>query len=188
MVDDNELERLGRIKAPEPGAEARARALHAAMQAFDNENNSTAPQGSAEGLRLTHQIGKLWRETMQKKLLAAPALAGLVALPIAGYATFYLMEESPFRFQAGQGAADQPARQDQDEVECRTEEGCRRTGTRRAVRTRRPARRGARTGSGCCASPQRGRCQRRLRDACVACRGKPRPRCLRAGHGRQRRS
>jgi Ca-activated chloride channel homolog len=116
MVDDKELERLGRMKAPEPGAEARARALHAAMQAFDNANNPTAPQGSAEGLRLTHQIGKLWRETMQKKLLAAPALAGLVALPIAGYATFYLMEESPFRFQTGQGAADQPARQNKDEA------------------------------------------------------------------------
>ena len=116
MVDDNDLQRLGRIKPPEPGAEARARALHAAMQAFDNENISTAPQGSAEGLRLTHQIRKLWRETMQKKLLAAPALAGLIALPIAGYATFYLMEDSPFRFSVGQDAADQPARQDQDEA------------------------------------------------------------------------
>ncbi|MBU2193384.1 MAG: VWA domain-containing protein, partial [Alphaproteobacteria bacterium] len=116
MVDDKELERLGRMKAPEPGAEARARAMHAAMQAFDGENNSTAPQGSAEGLRLTHQIRKLWRETMQKKLLAAPALAGLVALPIAGYATFYLMEESPFRFSIGQDAAEQPARQEADQA------------------------------------------------------------------------
>ena len=116
MVDDKELQRLGRMKAPEPGAEARARALHAAMQAFDGENNATAPQGSAEGLRLTHQIRKLWRETMQKKLLAAPALAGLVALPIAGYATFYLMEESPFRFSIGQDAAEQPARQEADQA------------------------------------------------------------------------
>ena len=33
---------------------------------------------------------------MQKKLIATPAIAGLVALPIAGYATFYLLEESPF--------------------------------------------------------------------------------------------
>ena len=116
MVDDKELQRLGRMKAPEPGAEARARAMHAAMQAFDSENNSTAPQGSAEGLRLTHQLRKLWRETMQKKLLAAPALAGLVALPIAGYATFYLMEESPFRFSIGQDAAEQPARQEADQA------------------------------------------------------------------------
>ena len=116
MVDDKELERLGRMKIPEPGAEARARALHAAMLAFDDENNSTASQGSAEGRRLTHQIRKLWRDTMQKKLLTAPALAGLVALPIAGYATFYLMEESPFRFQAGQDAADQPVRQKRDRL------------------------------------------------------------------------
>ena len=42
---------------------------------------------------------------MQKKLLATPALAGFVALPIAGYATFYLMEESPFAFGAGQRSA-----------------------------------------------------------------------------------
>ena len=33
---------------------------------------------------------------MQKKLIATPAIAGLVALPIAGYATFYLLEESRF--------------------------------------------------------------------------------------------
>ncbi len=116
MVDDKELERLGRMKEPEAGAEARARALHAAMQAFDGENNATAPQGSAEEHRLTHQISKLWRDMMQKKLLAAPALAGLVALPIAGYATFYLMEESPFRFDAGQDAAEQPTRQEADQA------------------------------------------------------------------------
>ena len=35
---------------------------------------------------------------MQKKLIATPAIAGLVALPIAGYATFYLLREQPFQF------------------------------------------------------------------------------------------
>lgn len=35
---------------------------------------------------------------MQKKLIAAPAFAGLVALPIAGYGAFYLMTEQPFHF------------------------------------------------------------------------------------------
>jgi Ca-activated chloride channel family protein len=35
---------------------------------------------------------------MQKKMIAAPALAGLVALPIAGYATFELMKTSPVLF------------------------------------------------------------------------------------------
>ena len=46
---------------------------------------------------------------MQKKLIAAPALAGLVALPIAGYATFYLMEGAPFNFGADQEVAQAPA-------------------------------------------------------------------------------
>ena len=35
---------------------------------------------------------------MQRKMIAAPALAGLVALPIAGYATFELMRTSPDLF------------------------------------------------------------------------------------------
>ncbi|RVB75671.1 VWA domain-containing protein [Mesorhizobium sp. M7A.F.Ca.CA.004.06.1.1] len=35
---------------------------------------------------------------MQKKLIATPALAGLVALPIAGYATFHLLREQPPKF------------------------------------------------------------------------------------------
>lgn len=35
---------------------------------------------------------------MQKKMLAAPALATLVALPIAGYAAFQLIEGNPFSF------------------------------------------------------------------------------------------
>ena len=34
---------------------------------------------------------------MQKKLFATPAIAGLVALPIAGYATIYMLQEQPFR-------------------------------------------------------------------------------------------
>ena len=103
MVDDNELKRLGGLQAPAPSAEAKARALAAAMQAFDEKNIASASQGSEGRLRLTDRAQKIWREMMQKKLLAAPALAGLVALPIAGYATFYLMEESPFNFGGGPG-------------------------------------------------------------------------------------
>ena len=49
---------------------------------------------------------------MQKKLLATPAIAGLVALPIAGYTAFYLMEESPFRFDAGEVAEAPVVRQE----------------------------------------------------------------------------
>jgi Ca-activated chloride channel family protein len=97
MVDDNELKQLGGLQAPAPGAEAKARALAAAMQAFE-ENSAAAPKGSHEQLRLTDRITQIWRGMMQKKLLAAPALTALVALPIAGYTTFYLMQEQPFNF------------------------------------------------------------------------------------------
>ncbi|TPK64366.1 DUF3520 domain-containing protein [Mesorhizobium sp. B2-4-19] len=97
MVDDDELNRLRDIAAPAPGESAKARAFEAALRAYDEENISAVTQGSVGGLRLTERAQKLWREIMQKKLIATPALAGLVALPIAGYATFHLLREpSPF--------------------------------------------------------------------------------------------
>jgi Ca-activated chloride channel family protein len=96
MVDDNELERLRDLVAPAPDSEAKARAFSAAMQAFDlDENISTAAQGSATGLRLTERAHKLWREIMQRKLIATPAITALVALPIAGYAAFEMLKEQP---------------------------------------------------------------------------------------------
>ncbi|RJG44777.1 von Willebrand factor type A domain-containing protein [Mesorhizobium sp. DCY119] len=98
MVDDNELNRLRDSAVPKPSAEARARALNAAFEAFDEKKTSPATQGSQPSLRLTDRIHKLWSEMMQKKLYAAPALAGLVALPVAGYMTFQLVENSPFDF------------------------------------------------------------------------------------------
>ena len=96
MVDDNELERLRDIAVPAPDVEAKARALAAAMQAFDlDEKNSTAPQGTPAGLRLTERAQKLWRDIMQRKLIATPAITALVALPIAGYAAFEMLKEQP---------------------------------------------------------------------------------------------
>ncbi|CAH2408750.1 VWA domain-containing protein [Mesorhizobium escarrei] len=97
MVDDNELNRLRDIAAPAPGTDAKARAFEAALRAYDmDEKTSPAAQGSAKGLRLTERAQKLWSEIMQKKLFATPAIAGLVALPIAGYATIYMLQEQPF--------------------------------------------------------------------------------------------
>jgi Ca-activated chloride channel family protein len=96
MIDDKDLARLGRRPIPEPSANAKARALNAAMAAFEAETkNASAPQGAAAAPRLTDRARKLWSEIMQKKLSAAPAWAGLVALPIAGYATFALIQQSP---------------------------------------------------------------------------------------------
>ncbi|BCG79988.1 YfbK domain-containing protein [Mesorhizobium sp. 113-3-3] len=98
MVDDNELNRLRDIAAPAPGESAKARAFEAAMRAYDQENISAVTQGSVGGLRLTERAQKLWSEIMQKKLIATPAIAGLVALPIAGYATFHMLREQPSKF------------------------------------------------------------------------------------------
>ncbi|MER9679377.1 VWA domain-containing protein [Mesorhizobium sp. M0184] len=97
MVDDNELNRLRDIAAPAPDADAKARALQAALRAYDMEEKTLpAAQGSAGGVRLTERAQRLWSEIMQKKLFATPAIAGLVALPIAGYATIYMLGESKF--------------------------------------------------------------------------------------------
>ncbi|TSE10259.1 DUF3520 domain-containing protein [Mesorhizobium intechi] len=98
MVDDNELSKLRDAAVPAPGESAKARAFEAALRAYDQENISAVTQGSVGGLRLTERAQKLWSEIMQKKLIATPALAGLVALPIAGYATFHLLREQPAKF------------------------------------------------------------------------------------------
>ncbi|PBC03901.1 VWA domain-containing protein [Mesorhizobium sp. WSM3860] len=115
MVDDNELERMRDITAPAPDSEAKARALAAAMHAFDmDEKFSTAAQGSATGLRLTERAQRLWREIMQRKLIATPALTALVALPIAGYAAFEMLKEQPPVVSNGrvtETAADKPVAQ-----------------------------------------------------------------------------
>lgn len=113
MVDDNELNRLRDIAAPAPAQDAKARAFEAALRAYDQENISAVTQGSVGGLRLTERAQKLWSEIMQKKLIATPALAGLVALPIAGYATFHLLREQPPKFggdeKISETLADKPA-------------------------------------------------------------------------------
>lgn len=94
MMDDDDLARLGRTKAPEPSGEARRRALSAAMGAFD-EKSAPATQGVRPGARLTDKAILLWRSLMSRKLIASPAMAAILALPIAGYSAFYLMETSP---------------------------------------------------------------------------------------------
>ncbi|UCI16858.1 von Willebrand factor type A domain-containing protein [Mesorhizobium sp. B2-1-8] len=113
MVDDNELRKLRDAAIPVPGESAKARAFEAALRAYDQENISEVTQGSVGGLRLTERAQKLWSEIMQKKLIAAPALAGLVALPIAGYATFHILREQPSPFggdeKIAETLADKPA-------------------------------------------------------------------------------
>ncbi|NEJ19392.1 DUF3520 domain-containing protein [Rhizobium leguminosarum] len=86
MTVDKELEKLSRLTPPAATPEARARALAAAMQAFDTaENNAPAAQGNAKGWRQSSIINWIWSPAMNKKFLAGSALATLLVIPAAGY-------------------------------------------------------------------------------------------------------
>ncbi|CAN7743967.1 vWA domain-containing protein [Rhizobium leguminosarum] len=86
MTVDKELEKLSRVTPPATTPEARARALAAAMQAFDTaENNAPAAQGNAKGWRQSSIITWIWSPAMNKKFLAGSALATLLVIPAAGY-------------------------------------------------------------------------------------------------------
>ncbi|MGE0281155.1 MAG: von Willebrand factor type A domain-containing protein [Rhizobiaceae bacterium] len=113
MVDDNDLMKLRNQRIPTADPAARMRALKASVAAFEAEKTAKPAQALAVRPRLTERAWKLWSEIMQKKMIAAPALAGLVALPIAGYATFELVKTSPELFATqgpagGDVSADQP--------------------------------------------------------------------------------
>ncbi|MDW6020462.1 VWA domain-containing protein [Mesorhizobium sp. BAC0120] len=97
-MEKDELDILRNSAVPAPQDEARSRALDAAFAAYDLENTSAAAQGREAGTRLIDRARKLWRETMNRKMYATPAIAGLLALPIAGYTAYHLMLEQPFRF------------------------------------------------------------------------------------------
>ncbi|TBF22050.1 MULTISPECIES: vWA domain-containing protein [Rhizobium] len=91
MTVDKELEKLSRLTPPAATPEARARALAAAMQAFDTaENNEPAAQGNAKGWRQSSIINWIWSPIMNKKFLAGSALATLLVIPAAGYLTIEL--------------------------------------------------------------------------------------------------
>ncbi|MBY4633036.1 VWA domain-containing protein [Rhizobium croatiense] len=93
---DKELEKLSRLAPPAADPEARARALAAAMQAFDSaENNAAAAQGNAKGWRPSSIINWIWSPAVNKKFLAGSALATLLVIPAAGYLTFELTRNRP---------------------------------------------------------------------------------------------
>ena len=87
-----DLDKLSRLKAPEPQTDARERAMTAAMQAFDDaEKNPDAPQGSPEGVRQSSIFNRIWSPLMNRKLLAGSALATLLVIPVAGLVTLELV-------------------------------------------------------------------------------------------------
>lgn len=96
MAREDMLEKLSSIRAPEAGEAARKRAVAAALEIFEEEN-ARLTQGSAGGQRPS-TIGKtLWSRLMDRKIIANPALATIVALPIAGYAAYMLIDNRDMR-------------------------------------------------------------------------------------------
>ena len=100
MSDRDEFDILRNRAVPVPRESAREAARRSALDSFDTEF-SAPPQGSAASTRPTGRMSKLWSAMMQKKLSATPAIAGLLALPIAGYAAWQVMDEGTFGFDRG---------------------------------------------------------------------------------------
>ena len=90
----DEFDILRGAQPPRPDEAARERALVAAMEAFD-ENSSAATQGSSGPVRHSTRATRLWSRIMDRKFLSTPAIASVLALPIAGYAAYYLLAEGP---------------------------------------------------------------------------------------------
>jgi Ca-activated chloride channel family protein len=95
---ENELDKLNRISAPKASDAARARAMAAAMQAFDEQkNNATAPQGKQNSRRQSSITSRLWRSVMNGRLLAGSALATLLIVPAAGYLTVEMVNNKTIK-------------------------------------------------------------------------------------------
>ncbi|RYC26291.1 vWA domain-containing protein [Ciceribacter ferrooxidans] len=87
MILDKELEKLSRQMPPTPDPEARARALAAAMQAFDEAADQSLTQGNTKGRRQSSIFNWIWSPAVNKKFLAGSALATLLVVALAGYLT-----------------------------------------------------------------------------------------------------
>ena len=91
-MSDLDLEKLARNRAPAADPAARARALAAAMEAFDGaEKNATSPHGSSSGGRQSSIFNRIWSPIMNRKFLAGSALATLLVVPVAGLVTYELV-------------------------------------------------------------------------------------------------
>ncbi|GLR49138.1 von Willebrand factor type A domain-containing protein [Shinella yambaruensis] len=91
-MSDLDLEKLARDRAPAADPASRARALAAAMEAFDGaEKNAASPQGSSAGGRQSSIFNRIWSPIMNRRLLAGSALATLLVVPVAGLVTYELV-------------------------------------------------------------------------------------------------
>ncbi|PIR37219.1 MAG: hypothetical protein COV35_10695 [Alphaproteobacteria bacterium CG11_big_fil_rev_8_21_14_0_20_39_49] len=89
-MQDNELKQLEKIRIAKVSKEAKAKALSAAMDAFDEENSAIAknnqknPQGFSDSFRPIDNIKQnIWSTIMKKQLIVGTALAGVMAVLIA---------------------------------------------------------------------------------------------------------
>jgi Ca-activated chloride channel family protein len=90
---DLDLNRLSKRRVPEPRAEAAFSARRAAMDAFEaSQKTSAAPQGTATPSRLSRIATLMWSSFMNTRLLTGTALATLMIAPIAGIATWQIMQ------------------------------------------------------------------------------------------------
>ena len=98
MIDDD-LKKLGNLKAPAVSESAKERAVNAAMDAFDEaqlENKSTATQGIESETRPTSILNTIWSGLMNSilkpvwnmKPAAMAAVAGVMLVPVVGVIAF----------------------------------------------------------------------------------------------------
>ena len=96
MSDEFDLDILKTVKTPRPDAETRDRAMREALAAFD-EKKSAATQGSASGSRLMTILQWSWSTTMETlskgRLMSGTAIATILAVPLAGYLAFMVMND-----------------------------------------------------------------------------------------------
>ncbi|MFB9947302.1 von Willebrand factor type A domain-containing protein [Rhizobium puerariae] len=94
MTMTDEFDKLRRLPSPPVVPEAvRARALAAAMQAFDaEEKKSSSSQGSSRWLRQSSVLNRIWSTRMvtQHRYLAGSALATMLIIPAAAFLTLEL--------------------------------------------------------------------------------------------------
>ena len=97
MSDEFDLDILKTVKTPRPDAETRDRAMREALAAFDDEKKSAATQGSASGSRLMTILQWSWSTTMETlskgRLMSGTAIATILAVPLAGYLAFMVMND-----------------------------------------------------------------------------------------------
>ncbi|WP_337183195.1 VWA domain-containing protein [Shinella sp.] len=108
-MSDLDLDKLSRRRPPAADASARAAALAAAMQAFDEaEKKPQAAQGFTGGRRPSSIFNRIWSPIMNRRFLAGSALATLLVVPVAGLVTYELVRNGTVPLKSETGIAAKP--------------------------------------------------------------------------------